>query len=110
MHERNFEFSSESWQAPMHLCVSVLAYARHVRVRAADAVTRRGRQEEERRRRAFIEGWKAGELNVLYYFSAYVVRPVPALRNQRARPRWELAALAALAARPADPSLAGELL
>ena len=29
-----------------------------------------------------MEGGQAGELNVLHYVYAYVVRPVPALRNQ----------------------------
>ena len=40
-------------------------------------MTRRGAgQEAERRRRAFMEGGQAGELNVLHYVYAYVVRPL----------------------------------
>ena len=33
-------------------------------------------QEAERRRRAFMEAGQAGELNVLHYVYAYVVRPL----------------------------------
>ena len=40
-------------------------------------MTRRGAgQEAERRRRAFMEAGQAGELNVLHYVYAYVVRPL----------------------------------